>query len=92
MCPYHVSLRVCSVPQQTRCLLVSHVPTKREIDSLRYMTTTTFTSQPECHFSPPTEVILVRPTLYLLSCVLIPRCQDEEKVRTVVTRLLGELP
>ena len=49
------------------------------------------TSQPECHFSPPTEVILVRPTLYPPSFLLIPFCQDEEKVRTVVTRLLGEL-
>ena len=59
---------------------------------LSYLTTTTFTSQPECHFSPLTEVILVRPTLYSPSCPLILCCQDEEKVRAVVTRLLGELP
>ena len=62
------------------------------VDGLRYLTTTTFTLQPECHFSPLTEVILVRPTLYSPSCPLIPCCQDEEKVRVVVTRLLGELP
>ena len=52
--------------------------------------TITITSQPECHSSPPTEVILVRPTPHLPSCLLIPCCQDEEKVRTIVTRLLGE--
>ena len=31
----------------------------------------------------------MRPTLHLPSCLLIPCCQDEEKVRTIVTRLLG---
>jgi hypothetical protein len=57
----------------------------------RYLNTTTSTSQSECHSSPPTEAILVGPTLYLPSYVLIPCCQDEEKVRTIMTRLLGEL-
>ena len=57
----------------------------------RYLTTTTFTSRPECHFSPPTEAISVSITLHLPSYLLIPSCQDEEKVRTIVTRLLGEL-
>ena len=35
--------------------------------------------------------MLVGPTLHLQSCLLIPYCQDEEQVRTVVTRLLREL-
>ena len=55
------------------------------------LTTTTFISEPECHFSPPTKVILVGPALYLLSCLLIPCSQDEENLRTIVSRLLGEL-
>ena len=53
--------------------------------------TTTITSQPECHFSLPTEVILVGPTLHLPFCLLITCCQDEEKIRTIVIRLFGEL-
>ncbi len=31
-------------------------------------------------------------TLHLPSCLLIPFYEDEEKVRTIMTRLLGELP
>ena len=35
--------------------------------------------------------MLVGPTLHLQSCLLIPCCQDEEQVRTIVTQLLREL-
>ena len=30
-------------------------------------------------------------TLYLLPCPLIPFCEDDERVRAIVTRLIGEL-
>ncbi len=35
--------------------------------------------------------MLVGLTLHLSTCLLIPFCEDEERVRIIMTRLFGEL-
>ena len=79
------------IPQQ---VLVSNSrqPGRPECKRRGCLTTTTFTPQPECRFSPPTGVIMVGLTLHLPSYLLIPFFKDEETVRIAVARLLGELP